>query len=116
MSTDPRADTRASVSRFLGETSLSGQVEYLTGTPKELQPVWRAYAISPVSAGKTASEAGITVLLIDRNGVERVGFGVEQITPESLAHDIGCLQRLIARFSPHAPVCRLASINSRLIP
>lgn len=91
VSTDPRADTRARVSRFLDETSLSGQVEYLTGTPRQLQPVWKAYAISPVSAGKTAGEAGITVLLIDREGVERVGFEVEQITPEGLAHDIRVL-------------------------
>jgi protein SCO1/2 len=92
VSTDPRADAHGSVSRFLGETSLSGQVEYLTGTPKQLRPVWRAYAISPVSAGKTAAEAGITVLLIDREGIERVGFEVEQITPEALAHDIRVLE------------------------
>jgi protein SCO1/2 len=92
VSTDPRGDTRASVSRFLGETSLSGQVEYLTGTPKGLQHVWRAYAISPASAGKTAAEAGIAVLLIDRKGIERVGFEVEQITPEGLAHDIRLLE------------------------
>jgi len=31
------------------------------------------------------------VLLIDRKGTERVGFGLEQITPESLAHDIRLL-------------------------
>lgn len=91
VSTDPHADTRASVSRFLGETSLDGRVEYLTGDPTELQPVWKAYAIPPVSAGRAASEAGITVLLIDRDGTERVGFGLEQITPESLSHDIRVL-------------------------
>jgi protein SCO1/2 len=92
VSTDPRADTRVSVSRFLDETSLSGQVEYLTGTPNELRPVWRAYGISPASAGKTAAEAGTTVLLIDHKGIERVGFEVEQITPEGLAHDVRLLQ------------------------
>jgi protein SCO1/2 len=91
VSTDPHTDTRASVSRFLSETSLSGHVEYLTGTAQELQPIWRAYAIPPVSVGKYASEEGSTVLLIDRNGAERVGFGLEQITPESLAHDIRLL-------------------------
>ena len=91
VSTDPRADTRASVTRFLDETSLSGQVEYLRGTAKDLQPIWKAYAIPPVSAGQAASEAGSTVLLIDRDGTERVGFGLEQITPESLAHDIRLL-------------------------
>lgn len=91
VSTDPRADTRASVNRFLDETSLSQRVEYLRGTAKELQPIWKAYAIPPVSAGKAASEAGSTVLLIDHNGTERVGFGLEQITPETLAHDIRLL-------------------------
>jgi protein SCO1/2 len=92
VSTDPQADTRASVNRFLEETSLSGQVEYLTGTQKQLQPIWKSYAISPASAGRTAAEAGITVLLIDRKGIERVGFEVEQITPEGLTHDIRLLE------------------------
>jgi protein SCO1/2 len=91
VSTDPQTDTTASVNRFLSETSLSGHVEYLTGTPQELQPIWKAYAIPPVSAGRYASEEGSTVLLIDRNGLERVGFGLEQITPESLAHDLRLL-------------------------
>jgi protein SCO1/2 len=91
VSTDPQIDTRASVSRFLSETSLRGHIEYLTGTSQELQPIWKAYAIPPVSVGKYASEEGSTVLLIDHNGSERVGFGLEQITPESLAHDIRLL-------------------------
>jgi protein SCO1 len=92
VSTDPATDTRASVARFLLETSLSGRVEYLTGTPAQLQPVWRAYGVAPVSAGRTASEAQTPVLLIDRAGIERVGFSPEQITAEGLAHDIGKLQ------------------------
>lgn len=92
VSTDPSADTPMSVSRFLQETSLSGRVEYLTGATAQLQPVWHDYGIPPVSDGKANSEAGITVLLIDRKGLERVGFGVEQITAESLAHDIRLLR------------------------
>ncbi len=92
VSTDPGADTLTSVNRFLEETSLSGRVEYLTGTAAQLQPVWHDYGVPPVSDGKTNSEAGITVLLIDRKGIERVGFGVEQLTAESLAHDIRLLR------------------------
>ncbi len=92
VSTDPRADTPASVSRFLSESALSGRVKYLTETTTQLRPVWHAYGISPMSAGRATSEAGTTVLLIDRNGIERVGFGLEQITPESLAHDIRLLR------------------------
>ncbi|MGO9247182.1 MAG: SCO family protein [Solirubrobacteraceae bacterium] len=92
VSTDPAADTRASVARFLDETSLSGRVEYLTGTSEQLRPVWRAYGVAPVSAGRTASEAQTPVLLIDRAGIERVGFSPEQITAEGLTHDIAKLQ------------------------
>jgi protein SCO1/2 len=92
VSTDPQTDTRPSVARFLNETSLAGHVEYLTGTAGQLQPVWRAYGVAPVSAGRTASEAQAPVLLIDRAGIERVGFSPEQITAEGLAHDIAKLQ------------------------
>jgi protein SCO1 len=91
VSTDPRVDTSANVKRFLAETSLTDRVEYLTGTPKELGPVWRAYRIPSPNAG-AASEAATTVLLIGRSGDERVAFGLEQLTPESLSHDIRLLR------------------------
>jgi hypothetical protein len=78
------AAPRARVGRLLAETSLSGRVEYLTGATKQLRPVWRAYHV-------TAAEDAIAVLLIDRTGAERVAFGLEQIAPEGLAHDIGLL-------------------------
>jgi cytochrome oxidase Cu insertion factor (SCO1/SenC/PrrC family) len=109
VSTNSRADTRASVRRFLADTSLSGRVLYLTGSEARLQPIWRAYRIPPpivdrypirgtrrdrrsASVGKSASEAATTVLLIGPSGNERVGFGLEQVTPESLSHDIRLLR------------------------
>jgi protein SCO1/2 len=84
VSTDPSADTSARVARFLGSASLAGRSVYLTGSQRQLRAVWRAYRVR-------AGEDGITVLLIDRAGAERVGFGVEQITPEGLSHDIRLL-------------------------
>ncbi len=92
VSATSRANARARVGRLLEETSLSGRVEYLTGTPTDLRPVWRAYGVTPASGGRSASEAATTVLLIDRTGAERVAFGLEQITPEGLAHDIRLLK------------------------
>lgn len=83
--------SRAHEVPFLEEASLTGRVEYLTGTPQELRPVWRAYGVPPATAGRAAFEAAVTVLLIDRKGFERVGFGLEQITPEGLSHDIRLL-------------------------
>lgn len=91
-SSAPRAGAHARVGHLLAQTSLTRRVEYLTGTEAQLQPVWRAYRIAPLSAGDTAAEAAIAVLLIDRQGMERVGFGLEQMTPEGLTHDIRLLQ------------------------
>jgi protein SCO1/2 len=90
VNTKPSAP-RARGALLLRETSLTGRVEYLTGTAKQLRPIWHAYGLPPASAGRAASEAAVTVLLVDRNGFERVGFGLEQITPEGLSHDIRLL-------------------------
>jgi cytochrome oxidase Cu insertion factor (SCO1/SenC/PrrC family) len=93
ISADPAADTRANVSRFLAKVSLTGRVEYLSGSPRRLRPVWRSYRITPPSVSRSSFDRGASVLLIDRAGDERVQFGLEQLTPESLIHDIGKLQR-----------------------
>jgi cytochrome oxidase Cu insertion factor (SCO1/SenC/PrrC family) len=92
VSADPRADTSASVRRFLAEVSLTGRVNYLTGPPALLRKTWRAYRVTPASAGRKAFALHASVLLIDGQGDERVVFQSEQLTPESLAHDIGRLE------------------------
>jgi cytochrome oxidase Cu insertion factor (SCO1/SenC/PrrC family) len=93
VSTEPKIDTPARVSRFLAEASLSGRVEYLSGAPARLRSVWRAYRIPPAVGNEAASAAqpATSVLLIDRDGIERVEIGLEQLTLEGLAHDIETL-------------------------
>jgi protein SCO1/2 len=92
VSAEPAADTPARAKRFLARVSLGGRAEYLSGTRGRLQPVWRAYHVTPPSVSRTTFERSASVLLIDRQGRERVVFGLEQLTPESLAHDIGKLE------------------------
>jgi protein SCO1/2 len=101
VSTDPRVDTSTHVKRFLAETGLADRVSYLTGSEAQLKPVWHAYRIPPPSAGKTAAEAATTVLLIGRAGDERVAFGLEQLTPEGLSHDMRLLRD--GRSAVHGP-------------
>jgi protein SCO1/2 len=91
VSANPRADTPATVSRFLGEVSLTGRVHYLTGPASRLRRIWRAYRVTPASAGRRAFALHASVLLIDARGNERVVYQQEQFTPEALAHDIGKL-------------------------
>lgn len=91
VSADPAADDPARVKRFLAAVSLTGRALYLTGSPAELRPVWKAYGIT-AHGGAVQLESSATVILLDGRGRERVLFGVEQLTPEALAHDIGRLQ------------------------
>jgi protein SCO1/2 len=88
VSADPAADTPANVKRFLAEVSLTGRVQYLTGTRAQLRAVWRAYAIKPASDGAAVFDEYAPVLLIDGAGDKRVLFEAEELTPESLSHDI----------------------------
>lgn len=92
ISADPAADTPAHIERFLAQVGLSGRVHYLTGSQAQLAPVWRAYKVVPASAGRSAFDRYASVMLLDRGGHERVVYGLEQLTPEALAHDIRKLQ------------------------
>jgi protein SCO1/2 len=93
-SADPAADTRARVSSFLAQVSLTGRARWLTGSLARLQSVWRVYGVVPASAGRAAFDNSASVFLLDRSGRERVLFQSEQLTPEGLAHDVRKLQSL----------------------
>ena len=88
VSVDPRADTGARVRRFLDRVALTGRASYLSGSPAALKPIWRAYGVVPPTSNRAAFERAAYVLLLDRNGRQRVVFGVEQLTPEGVAHDV----------------------------
>lgn len=88
VSADPAADSRTRVARFLSEVSLTGRVRYLTGPLSRLRAIWSAYGVEPASAGAREFDEYASVLLLDPAGRERVLFESEQLTPESLSHDI----------------------------
>ena len=91
-SADPASDSAAATARFLSSVSLTGRAEYLTGAQSTLMPIWHAYRVKPASAGPSVFASYAFVMLIDRSGGERVLYESEQLTPESLAHDIRALQ------------------------
>jgi protein SCO1/2 len=90
ISAEPAADTPAKVARFLAQASLTARVEYLSGTRGQVERALRSYRIAPPSPAGFRPPA--SVILVDRAGEQRVEFGLEQLTPETLAHDIGKLQ------------------------
>jgi protein SCO1/2 len=89
ISVAPSEDTPASRRQFLAKHQMSGRLEFLSGSLLALKRVWHAYAIEPVTAKVDHSTF---VLLLDKRGIERVGFPASQLTPEGLAHDIRVLQ------------------------
>lgn len=92
VSAAPRSDTPAAARGFLAAASLTGRAEYLLGPAARLPSVWRELGITPASSGRAAFARAATVLLLDARGRKRVVFGIEQLTPEALAHDIRALQ------------------------
>jgi protein SCO1 len=90
VSVDPVNDTPDNAEAFLVKRGLSnGRMHFLLGTRAQLAPVWKAYGIRPQGNGFDHSAY---VLLIDKRGRQRVGFPVQELTPEGLAHDIRKLE------------------------
>jgi len=89
VSVDPAHDTPDTAKHFLLKHSVYGRMRYLLGTRAELAPIWKAYGISPQTG---AYEHSAYVLLIGKDGRQRIGFPVSELTPEGLTHDVKVLQ------------------------
>jgi protein SCO1/2 len=85
VSVDPANDTPERARRFLNERRMTGRARFLLGTRAELAPVWKGYGVQPQT---DALEHSATVVLVDAQGRQRVGFPYDQLTPEALAHDL----------------------------
>jgi cytochrome oxidase Cu insertion factor (SCO1/SenC/PrrC family) len=69
---------------------MSGRLAFLSGPSRAMRAVWHEYGIQPVTP---KIDHSTFVLLIDKRGLERVGFAADQLTPEDLSHDILVLER-----------------------
>jgi protein SCO1 len=94
LSVDPANDNPSSAQEFLLSRRLRGYLDYLLGTRRELAPVWREYGFAPQTDER---EHNSYVVLLDGEGRQRVGFPVNYLTPESLAHDLRLLVREATR-------------------
>jgi protein SCO1 len=90
ISVDPFGDSAASARTFIAKAGLTGRMRYVLGTRRQLQPVWRAFAVQPQLRD---SEHQALITLVDRRGRQRVAVAINQTSPEDLAHDIRVLER-----------------------
>jgi protein SCO1 len=87
---DPPRDTPASARDFLLEQRMTGRLDFVLGSRRQLAPLWKGYAIQPQSVRQ---EHQARIVLVDKRGLQRVGFPLGQTTPERLAHDVRLLER-----------------------
>jgi len=85
VSVDPEGDTPASARRFLNERRMTGRARFLLGDRRALAPVWTGYGVAPL---RDDLDHSAMVVLVDGQGMQRVGFPHDQLTPEALAHDM----------------------------
>jgi protein SCO1 len=88
ISVDPANDTQLNARRFVNRQGLTRRMRFLLGDRAQLQPIWKAYGIEP--QGKAFDHTAY-VVLIDGKGVQRIGWPVDKLTPEGLAHDLRLL-------------------------
>jgi protein SCO1 len=86
---DPPRDTPARARRFLAEQRVTGRMRFLLGPVAELRRQWRAYGIRRQS---DELEHSAHVVVLDKRGVQRIGFPADRVTPDALAHDIALLE------------------------
>ena len=88
VSVKPSEDTPATARHFLAEQGMAGRMDFALGTQEELEPVWKGYAIQPQSP---TTEHHAVIALIDKRGMQRVGFPLNYATPRGIAHDVRVL-------------------------
>ena len=86
---DPPRDTAPRARRFLTEQRVAGRMRFLLGPASELRRQWRAYGIQRQTDDL---EHTAHVVLLDKRGVQRIGFPAGLVSPEALAHDIALLE------------------------
>lgn len=87
---DPPRDTAAKARRFLAEQRLTGRMRFLVGSEAELRRQWKAYGIQHQTDDL---EHSAHVVLLDKRGVQRIGWPAGKVTPDALANDLRLLER-----------------------
>jgi protein SCO1/2 len=88
ISVDPANDTQQSARVFLSKQRMTGRMRFVLGSREQLRPIWRGYGVQPQldDLDHTAR-----IVLVDGQGFQRVGYPLDQVTPERLAHDLRLL-------------------------
>jgi protein SCO1/2 len=90
VSVDPKGDTPAMVRWFIRKHRLLPEFRYLTGTPRELAPIWRGYHVAAQVGPPDVSLHSAYELLIDPTGAPRLRYAAD-LQARDLIHDLAAL-------------------------
>src|SRR4051794_7518925 len=76
ISVDPANDTRQSARAFLIAQHMTGRMRFALGSAAQLQPVWRAFGVTPQRDGRDHSAS---VVVVD-GGRQRLGYRPAYLT------------------------------------
>ena len=91
ITTDPTHDDRASIERFSEQHGMTGRWSYLTGSPSQLEPVWKSYYVAAQLLPSNEVLHTAAVYVIDKQARERVYLDGGDFLPGELVHDLRVL-------------------------
>ena len=92
VSVDPRGDTRKTVAEFLARHEMTGRMQYLIGSAKELAKVWQAWGVGSerdANQPQFINHSGL-VYGITASG-QRLSLYAASFQPSEIAHDVPLL-------------------------
>jgi protein SCO1/2 len=94
VSTDPRGDTPKTVAAFLKAHGMTGRMEYLIGSRKELGRVWKDWNIvaKPDKAGRDLVEHSALIYGVAADGKVTTLYPAN-FEPSQIAHDVPLLEQ-----------------------
>jgi protein SCO1/2 len=95
VSVDPRGDTPKAVAAFLARHEMTGRMQYLIGSAKELAPVWKAWGVGSVRDIEQPQLVNHTGIVYGITGSgKRLTVYSASFQPSQVAHDAPLLAAL----------------------
>src|SRR5271166_2405176 len=92
VSVDPRGDTRNAVSAFLARHEMTGRMQYLVGSARELGAVWAAWGVGSERDAEKPQFINHSGLIYGIGGSgKRITIYAPSFQPSEIAHDVPLL-------------------------
>jgi cytochrome oxidase Cu insertion factor (SCO1/SenC/PrrC family) len=92
VSVDPRGDKSSSVARFLRQRGMTGQMQYLVGSAKQLVPVWASWNVGSKQDSTNPEFVAHTALVYGVSGSGKLRtIYPANFKPSEIVHDVPML-------------------------